>query len=238
MSNTLDATLPALEASAEVYALTSTSQTLTGEVMRAVQDASYTYEDILELFNDCLFDIAGKHLIPDLETFADIYTDPNVNHVRVPADYHRNLRYCHSITHNRKRRVYGSKIQLMRWFSNLDQTGPVNGIAVQGRDLYYQRVPSTAEQLRINYYRYPDRLQSPQDKPACIPWHIAKKLLKHYALKELFSEIEDGIEGPQVNTDRHEKRYAAAEAELVDFIGPEEREPQEVSEEINWEAMM
>jgi hypothetical protein len=60
--------------------------------------------------------------------------------------------------------------------------------------------------------------------------------LKEYALKELYSEIEDGLEGQQVNTDRHEKKYAQAKERLVAFIGPEERDPvQFLDEEIAWD---
>ena len=237
MSNELDATIPVIECSAQVFALTSTSHTLADEVMGACQDASYTFDRIIELFNDCLMELAGNYLIPDLEQFAEVYTDPNVNHIPLPADYHRRLRYCHSITSHKQIKVYGSFIQLARWFSRLDQTGQVLGVAVQRRELFYQRVPSTAEQLKINYWRYPDRLIARDDKPSCIPWHIAKKLLKNYALKEIYNEIEDGIEGPQVNTDRYTKKYTEAAAELEAYIGPEEHEPVEIEEEIDWEAI-
>lgn len=232
------ATLPDLKCSAQVYAITATSQTLADEVMEAVQDASFTYDAIVELFNDCLMEIAGELLIPDLERWADIATDIYNGFISLPADFMRNLRYCHSITHNRKVKVYGSPVQLFRWFSVLDQTGRVTGVAVKGRSLHYQRIPSAAETLRINYFAYPERLQSREDKPSWIPWHLAKPLLKHYALKELFALIEDGVEGPQINTDRHEKRYEVAKERLWHFIGPEQREPVDMETEIDWEAYL
>lgn len=236
MATTLDATLPAVEMLAEVIALTSTSHSLADEVMAAVQDASFTYPEILELFNDCLLAAAGKFLIPDLESWVDLDTDPNRDHVRLPADYHRNLRYAHSTTHNREVKIYGSRSQLYRWFAMLDQTGRVLGIAPTGRNLYYQRIPSSVETFRINYYRLPAPLQARMDKPDCLPWHLAKPLLKSYALKELYDLIEDGQEGKKTNTQRWEKKYNTAMADLDEFIGPEERPPEEIQTEIDWEA--
>jgi hypothetical protein len=238
MSITLDATLPAAELLAEVIALTSTSHTLADEVMDAVQDASYTYADILELFNDCLLEIAGELLIPDLETWEDITLKAKRDNVRMPADYHRRLRYAHSITHNREIKVYGSMSQLYRLFSMLDQTGRVIGVALKGRNLMYQRKPSSDETLRINYYRYPPRLYTRTDKPDWLPWHIAKPLLKAFALKELYDLIEDGQDGNKTNTLRWTKRYDDAWAKLEEFIGPEEHPPVEIGTEIDWEAMM
>ena len=232
----LSSTLPVVRLDAQVYALSATGRSLADDVLRVIQDASYTYEDVIDLFNDCLMEIAGSHLLPELETFRDVYTVPNVNSIAMPADYHRNLRYCHSITQNAQRKIYGSRSLLMQHFSNLNQVGRVIGVAVNGRELYYQRVPSDAEQLHINYYRYPEKLVSADDKPTCIEWHLAKKLLKAYALKELYAEIEDDETG-KVNVTRYEKKYEQALAELTVFIGPEEDVPDEFDEAIDWEAM-
>ena len=237
MSVTLDVSLPTVGSTSETYAITSTSQTLADEVMRIVQDASYDYSTILDLFNDCLMYLAGKYFIPDLEMWAEVLTDPSTNHLRLPADFHRELRYCHSIDHNRQIKIHGSVSQMFRLFSVLDQSGNIIGVAVKGRDLYYQRVPGTAETLKLNYYRVPERMVSRHDKPVCIPWHIAKRLLKHYALKEIYSEIEDGIEDKQANSMRQESKFATAEAELVAFLGPQERPPVEIEDEICWEEM-
>lgn len=236
MATTLDATLPTVEAAAEVFALVSTSHSLADEVRDAVQDASYTYADILERFNDCLLELAGEYLFPELETWEDVLTDPNNPRCRMPADYMRRMRYAHSITHNREIKVWGSPSQLYRRFSLLDQTGTVLGVAVQGRELFYQRVPSSAEKIRINYYRLPPRLEKRADKPDWMPWHLAKKLLKAYALVELFDEIEDGQEGNKTNTQRWEGKYQKAKDALEMFIGPEEHPPVMIETEIDWEA--
>ena len=238
MANELDTDLPVLELSAEVSVIEETSQTLADEVLDKVQDGSFSYDDVVELFNECLMELAGEFLIPDLEQWRDIYTDPGENNTPLPSDFHKNLRFCHSITHNRKIRIQGSVIQMMRWYTNIDRVGPVRQCATKGTRLYYQQVPSEAEQLRVNYFAYPERLRTRNDKPTCLPAHLIDKLLLNYACEELFDKIEDALEGQKPNTIYYGKKYEEAKARLNDFLGPEEREPQEFTDEINWDALV
>lgn len=239
MANELDATFPVIELAAESIFLEETAQTLADEVLDKVQDGSFSYEDVLRYFNECLGVLAGEFLLEDLERWGDVYTDPGVNHAALPADYMRNLRYVHSVTHNRPRiKIHGSVIQLFRWYSNLDRTGPVRQVAAKGRHLYYQLVPSTAEQLKVNYFAYPERLRSRDDKPTCLPEHLVDDLLGNYAIWKIFDKIEDALEGPKPNTTLYAERFEAAKAKLSAFLGPEEREPQDFSDEIHWDCLV
>jgi hypothetical protein len=238
MANTLDVNLPTAELLAEVLPLVHTSHTLADDVLEVVQDPSYTYADVLQYFNDCLMDLAGEFLLPDLDTWVDIATDPNVDHVRLPVRFMKNLRYAHSTTQNREIRRYGGLSQLYRLFSQLDLTGRVLGVCAQGADLYYQRIPSSAETIRINFYRFPDRMESRFDKATCLPDHLVKPLLLNYAAMEIFSLIEDGIEGAKINTSKHSKEYDKYRVKLLMFIGPEEREPEEIVDEMQWESYL
>jgi hypothetical protein len=239
MSNDIAATLPALESFGESVRLSDTTHSLADTVLEKVQDGSYDWPFVVGLFDDCLLELAGDFLFPDLEETADVPTDPGVGYIRMPANFHRELRYCHSISHNRKIAIKGSVIQLYRDYSKLDQSGVVRGVALKGRNLYYQRIPASAETLRLNFYRYPDRLLSRYDKPTIMPYNLARKLLVHYACREIYDEIEDGIEGVQkINTKYHDSRYQRAKAQLDMFLGPEEREPQEFPNEIDWDSMI
>lgn len=238
MANTLDVNLPTAELLAEVLPLIHTSHTLADDVLDVVQDPSYDYDDVLQYFNDCIMDLAGEFLLPDLDTWVDIATDPNTDHARLPVRYMKNLRYAHSITHNREIRRYGGLSQLYRLFSTLDQTGRVLGVCAQGNDLYYQRIPSSAETIRINFYRFPDLLATRFDKATCLPDHLVKPLLLNYAAKEIFNLIEDGVEGQKINTSKHSNEYDKYRAKLLMFIGPEEREPEEIVDEMEWESYL
>jgi hypothetical protein len=240
MANELDAKLAVLEGYGEQWGHDEVddAQSLTDLVKDKIQDTSYTHDRIVQMFNRCLRKVSGKFTLADLEVYRPILTDPRSNWVNLPADYQRKLSYCHSTTHNRKISRYGSLAQLYRLFSQLDQFGRVIGVTVSQRRLYYQRVPETAETLRIRYYRYPDRLRDRYDKPTCLPEHLTEDLLVSYACREAYEEIEDGLEGQKVNTAYYDKKYKEAEGDLRLFLGPEEDEPEEIAEEIDWESYL
>lgn len=240
MTIELDATLSSLEAYGVQWAHEEQDdvQSLSDLVKDKIQDTSYTHDVIVALFNRCLRRVSGRHRLEELETHEQVLTDPRASSIPLPANYQRDLNYCHSISHNRKIKVHGAVVQMYRQFSQLDQYGRVIGVAVKGRELFYQRVPETAEILRIRYYRYPDRLRDRYDKPTCIPEHLVEDLLVNYACWKIYSEIEDGIEGTKVNTTYYKGEFREAEAELSMFLGPDEDEPEEFPEEIDWEAYL
>jgi hypothetical protein len=213
------------------------SHTLAEEIIGAIQDDSLgDFERILELFNECLLEIAGEFLLPELERWANVSTN-STNKVALPYDYMRNLRYCKDVTSNHKVKVYGSRAQLDRHFYINDQSGRVVGVAPYGRYLHYQRIPADEAILKINYFAFPDKLLTRDDKPECLPWHLAKTLLRHYTLRELWSLKEDGMEGAKVNTQYHDSRYLQAKEAVFLFVGPEEKEPPEIQDEIEWDNL-
>jgi hypothetical protein len=237
MANTVDATLSSLESYAEITRLKADSDDLVVKVLNKVQDASYSYDDVLDTFNQCCLELSGQFLFDDLEVMRDIVTAPNRGSIPAPSDFQKNLRYAHSTTHNRQIKVYGSLIKLYREFSQLDQSGVVVGIAVKGRRFYYQRIPSTEETIRVNYWGYPERMETRYSKPTFLPVHLVEALLVNYACAEIYSEIEDGIEGQKVNTQFYQSKYDKALADLSMFLGPEEKIPEGIHQEIDWNGM-
>lgn len=239
MANTLSTELGFPEVYALVRPMRTTTQTLADKVKHKLQDDSYDIDYIQDVIYQGLMEIAGEVLLPELETTVDVLTDPDQPSVPLPADYHKKLQYCHSTTHNQRIHVYGTVVQLYRQFSVLNQTGRVLGVAPKGRNFYYQRVPSSAETLKITYYRYPERIEALDLKPTCLPAHLAEPLLVNYALKEIYDEIEDALEtNSKPNADRYERRYTNYHSQLIAFLGPEEKEPVDFAEEIPWDAYM
>ena len=70
------------------------------------------------------------------------------------------------------------------------------------------------------------------DEPDCLPVHLQEALLVSFAAWKIFSLIEDGIEGPKVNTDRYDRDFHLALADLKVFLGDEDGEPVFVSDDI------
>jgi len=71
-----------------------------------------------------------------------------------------------------------------------------------------------AAPLTIHYFRLPVDMEDDDDTPDGIPTQFQKKLLVNYACKEIFSLIEDGIEGQQVNTAKHTGFFLSALRDL------------------------
>lgn len=233
----MDLIVPFIVAESSVYANESI-QDLIDKVRRKVQDDSYSNDDIIDFFNAAMAELAGEFLLPNLETWETVYTDPMSSTIRMPANYHKNLRNCHSTTNRRRIKVYGSKQLLHSEFGWHDRNGRVLGIAPHGRDLYYQHIPNTAETLELNYWKFPDRITSVTQMPDILPPHMLEPLLVAYAAKEIFAEIEDGIEGKQINTERWERRWLVLKVQLDRFVGPEERVPDDFDADIEWDCMV
>lgn len=232
----MDLSTVSVYAESSVY--TEEIQDLIDKVRRKIQDDSYTAAEIIDLFNQCLAELAGEFLLPNLEAYAIVNTRTGQSYTELPADYHRNIRDCYSNALKRRIRIFGSKSQLERNFSYRDLTGRVYAVAPKGRYLHYQHTPQSPEALEINYWRFPDRISSHSQRPDALPPHLCEPLLVAYAVKELFAEIEDGIEGNQVNTQRWENRWLLLKGQLLAFIGPEESIPDDFDSDFDWDFLV
>lgn len=211
-------------------------ETLVSEVLKILADKSFSADDVIDKFNECQFALAGEFLFPSLERWEEVETG-ETSLIDLPDDFMRNLRACFDVTNNRKVKIYGSKALLDRWFSTLDQEGRILGVAIYQDSLYYQRIPSTTTTLKLNYFAVPGTL-TVDERPELISWHLAKPLLKYYALKELFPMIEDGIDGGKANTIYYDKQYQAARERLFLFLGPPQNEPTDFETEIDYDAYL
>jgi len=213
-----------------------TAEAISAEVATIVQDSSFDVDDTISFINKGIKEIAGRVLLPKLEeTETTVDTVVSTAYASLPNNFHRNLHYCYSNTHTRKVKIYGSLRLLYRQFSQLDLTGRVMGVARRGEQLYYQRIPSSAETLRIHYYKYPTALTVQGNSPDCLPEFLVRPLMVNYVAKEIWTLKEDGENDPKTNTKYYEGKYLEALGDLISYIGPEAREPQEIVEEIDYE---
>lgn len=213
-----------------------TAEEINAEVATIVQDSSFDVDDTISFINKGIKEIAGRVLLPKLEeTETTIDTVVSTAYASLPSNFHRNLHYCYSNTHTRKVKIYASLRLLYRQFSQLDLTGRVMGVARKGDKLYYQRIPSSAETLRIHYYKYPTALTAQGNSPDCLPEFLVRPLMVNFVAKEIWALKEDGENDQKVNMKDYEGKYLIALGDLMAYIGPEAREPQEIEQEINYE---
>ena len=209
------------------------------EVEDIVDDATFSRTLIKSKINQGLNAVAGQVLLPGLRTSVEILTTVGTNKTAFAAGFHRDLsRWAHSVTHNRRIKVYGSVPQLFKWFSTIDLAGSVVGVAREGSYLYYQRIPAAAETLMINYFTFPTQLSADDDEPDCLPAHLHSELLVNYACSQIFRRMEDGIEGEAANTQRHKTFYEEALSGLNYFIGPTSDKPAEHQDELFYDDLV
>jgi len=209
------------------------------EVNSKVVDSSFDVDDTISFINKGIKEIAGAVLLPKLlETDTTIISVVDKAYASLPSNFMKHLHFCYSDTNYRKIKIYDSLELLYADFGKLDVGGNVVGVTRRGDRLYYQRIPAAAETLRIHYYKYPTELTIGTSKPDCLPEFLVRPLLVNYVLKEEYAVTEQGFEGRKIDTEHYEGKYLTAFADLVAYIGPEDRVPQMVNDTLNLEMYL
>jgi hypothetical protein len=80
-------------------------------------------------------------------------------------------------------------------------------VAVVFQTLYYKPIPKAAETITLYYYKHPDAITLVSDPPEWIPPHLQKPLSLNYLVKEIFAQIEEGVDGNTPNTTKYTNLY-------------------------------
>lgn len=197
----------------------ATVEKLIETVARKVDDDGYSDSVIVDFLNDGLLDVASRVLLPVLETDDVVTTVLDENTVALPGDFHRNIFAASPVIGTKiPIRVLNSEGQMKRKYIRLDNSGDVAHVAMHKGQLIYQPIPVIAEEITIFYYRVPDELADDDDTGLAALPPVFHKMLVDYACQQIFSEIEDGIDGKKVNTLYHEGRYEKFIVELQTFV--------------------
>lgn len=218
-------------------------------IIRVLNDSDYVDTDIDELINDALQAVAGGVLmpngsispaLPDLYATDTLQTSTTNPYVDLPDDYQRNVFYISDSSDMRIHPVKGGGYYSFGLFMNasikkdLSLPGIVLTACVKGTKLYYQGIPSAAEDINIQYYRKPATMTLSTDEPEGLPSHLAKPILKHYVLKEIFGEgIEDGEDSSGKGQAYHEKKFYEAMETMIRSLPDSDDEPAYYAESIN-----
>ena len=160
--------------------------------------------------------------LPELEAQTGVSTTASVAYCSMPSDYHKKLMWCTTSANDYRIKVLKSLSHLKRIEPKLDKSGAIRWVAVVGSNVYYQRVPSSAETLTLHYFKKPTTL-SFGDTISELPDHLAVPLLKHYCLAEMY-RVKDQAK-PEVENETAPKQFHLNEfrrylGELAAFIGP------------------
>jgi hypothetical protein len=214
-----------------------TFEELINEVTNIVQDTAWSEATIKSKLNNALIVVAtgvmlpGKYQLspplPDLYTSTDIDTVAGVATCNLPSDFNRDV--IQVVNSN------GDKIPIEVSFRKFlsdypgQESGSVFKVAVVGNKLVYRDVPATAETLTVHYYKNPSTLINYEDIPSCLPTLLHRPLLVGYACKEIFGQIEDGIEGQKINTGYWTQEFQQGLLDL-DVLIPNDGDPMYVTD--------
>lgn len=209
-----------------------TFEELTNEVMGIIQDSAWSEAIIKSKLNQALTVVAtgimlpGKHQLspplPDLYSSTDIDTVAGVATCNLSSDFNRDV--IHVVNAN------GDEIPLEKSFRKFldDYPGHTSGsvfrASVYGRNLHYRNVPETAETMTVHYYKAPTTMTMDDDTPNCLPVALHRPLLVGFACKDIWSLIEDGIEGQKINTEYWTREFQQGLLDLETLI-PHDGEP-------------
>jgi len=95
----------------------------------------------------------------------------------------------------------------------------VEAVAFAGTNLWYAPIPTTVKQFQFFYFGNPEPLETDRDEISLFPELIQRKICIHGACVQCFNVIEDGVEGPKLNTEYHKKEYEEGVLKLKEWNG-------------------
>jgi len=189
-------------------------EVLTERVDKIVQDSDFDSDAIAVYLNRGMLEIAGGMKRPDssvltqplplLFTVGTVATTTTFK-ASLPVTYQRDLVFAIDYL-GRELSIYDSFVEFSKVYRLMNAVGAVNAVAVKGRGLYYQNIPAVSELIMVHFHRYPVDMVSSTDVPDGIPPNFHDMLVS-YACKEIYSIIEDGVDGKMVNTMKYEQKF-------------------------------
>lgn len=199
------------------------------EIQRKIQDDSYGESELQGFMNDGLRELATEVVLPGLLTNSVVTCSPGSFSVSMPSDYFAGLLWARNFVKNRWVYIYDSLTAFLERYdvgmTGLSQTGEVHSACRHGHMLYFAHQPATgdAQDLRLWYSAAPTLLKTGDEDISYIPEHLQARLLINYVCMEVFSEIEEERNQPQV--EKYYTRFSGAKAALIEFVGLPERRP-------------
>ncbi len=194
--------------------------------VRKIQDSSYSRSpDLLGFANMGLGEIATEIVLPSLLTYSEVECTADGFQIAMPDDFYAHLRFAHNVTKEHRVRLYYNLSIFLERFSGLDHSGNVDAVCEHGGKLYYQRVPSSTQNVRLWYAKPPTLFTADNsDEPDFLPKHLHGPLLINYVAMKAFEEIED--EKSQPNFSKYFNLYSKAKASLINFVGLPDEGPE------------
>lgn len=236
------ATLSPISGSGLRSAHVDTLHLLAEQVLDKVSSPELKESQVVRYINQGVLEIVAKLArrrvyLPSLLTSAEVETVTTADVCALPADYHVNLHGAIDLTTGRLVAVRPWPVlQRMRSPGPI-RHGAVSHVAVYGQQLRYWMVPDAPRRIAIQYHRLPVPLVATTDKPFEVPAELSTRLIVDYAAGEAWTNIEQDMGDPRVQTNDCRARVAEALDVLAMEIGPWPAEAAPISDSMGWGTM-
>lgn len=211
----------------------------TAEILTAVEDIILDsgYEragKLIRSLNRGLLEIAWLVYLPVLQSHADVAVTPDtirVDPANMPSDYYHGLYSAWNQMTSRHCAIWYSRLSLEGYFDGTGiSSGDVEAVVEEGGTLHVRKSPREEQALTLKYYAKPTELTDSQaSAPDCLPEPFHYSLLVNYVVADVFTEIEDGVEGQMRNLQFYSQQYqqslVALRASLPDSSRPRRKIP-------------
>jgi hypothetical protein len=198
-------------------------------VERITAGSNYTSDMILAVINQGLLEIAGGGTrqhgnaklapLPKLFTVDTVTVSAGDNFAYMPDDFQRGLKTVRLPNGDRLKEAKSYDILIDKYFG---QSGSLpEAYCLVGSALYIGPTATSDIDLTVTFYSFPEEVEE-DDEIVCLPKHLQKRLMENFCCKTIYSEIEQGLEGHNPDTNKHEALYQMALTDLERLIGFED----------------
>ena len=190
---------------------------LIDEVTITLQETS---PDILDRIpgwlNDALADAIEQARVPGFKQLETVDTVLDQAYTVLPSIFNGKMLYVGTKNGELEN---GTLEELLEDNPELDTTGSLYKVAVEGNLVYYQGIPDEVTSITLLYRRPPVEMVNDDDVPDGIPSWLCREVLVPGASMRGFNLIEDGIDGEKVNTNAQLILYNRGIFKLMEFVG-------------------
>lgn len=194
---------------------------LQAAVADKIQDTSAAYiASIPTRINEAYALICENANLPSLKAIGVVSASLLVNYVNIKTtltSFSGKLRYV-GTSEGRIPILDGGLDALIDEYPDFTVTGEIEKCAIEGDILWYMNIPTAATSLTLMYYKVPDDMVEDSDTPIELPSYLHRGLIVNKTAELIFSDIEDGIDGPKINTLMCERDFTAFNNQLLAWV--------------------
>jgi len=194
------------------------------EARNITRDESFDDLWMVERINMGLQEIAAVLAIPGLSASDTVTaTSGDGGHVALPSDFSHGL-YLATTEEYPNGLILCENLKSLIARYDPEETGSVRMVTAHFQDLYFAPFVEEDEDITLWYYRNPDAVTLGDDLPSWVPAHLRKPLMVNYLAKEIFAQVEEGIDGQLPNTAKYSQFYGQA-AQMLQAFYPKAPKP-------------